>query len=801
MKKVIVFICMVVVLTALMMSMGLNADEVVEGACGDTFNYSTDKYDNVTWSLNTQSGVLTISGEGKMGSWSWSNVPWGSYARQIKSVVIKPGVTNISDYSFVNFFALTEISIPSSVTSIECAFQDCTALESVYITDIEAWLQIKFSSQNANPLYRAKTLYLNGKSVTELTIPSGVTEISDYAFFGYAGLTRVTLPNGLTTIGKSAFSNCPSLKKINVPSSVRTIAEGAFLNSQNIVEKVNDVSYVDKWVVGSDSSVVKIREGTVGIADMSLGRGYSKITVHVPSTLKIVGYNEVIASKVYIADLAAWCKIDFQTFLSSNATLYVNNEPVTELVIPGSVTSITANAFRGCREITSVKISKGVVSIGESAFAYCRGVESVELPSTLTSIGNHGFQSCESLQSIALPEGIISIGEEAFYECSSLESIYFPASLSSIGKGAFNFCGNLKSAHISDIAAWCAVIFHDRYAAPALNGAQFYLGGEVITKLEIPNGVTTISDFAFYCFQDLTEITLPDSLVSIGAFSFSYCKNLKSIRFSSNLAFIGEYAFDECVKLESIELPSTITTIENYVFRACKALRQIDIPKNVTSIGEYAFFGCSALTTIRTCASLTSIGANALGNCNKLKNIVFCGTQQQWQAISKDHSLSSYKISYHAWDTGVITEEHSASAVGKKTYTCDACKETKVQDIGHSYSAWTQHDEATHERSCACSDTQSSAHVYNNNTCRDCGYVKVQDTPITTVTTTTTPEVTTSVPLGIESVTDKPESPKNQEKNYGCRSITAAGAVCLLLIGFSFILATYKKKNNSENRL
>ena len=119
MKKIIWFVCFATMLTALMVGASLTASaEVVEGACGNTYNCDTDQYDNVKWSFNTETGVMTIFGEGKMGSWFWGEAPWYSYRNQIKSVVIAEGVTHISDYSFTNHTVMTDVSIPASVISI-----------------------------------------------------------------------------------------------------------------------------------------------------------------------------------------------------------------------------------------------------------------------------------------------------------------------------------------------------------------------------------------------------------------------------------------------------------------------------------------------------------------------------------------------------------------------------------------------------------------------------------------------------------------------------------------------------------
>lgn len=69
--------------------------------------------------------------------------------------------------------------------------------------------------------------YFNG-TLTEFTVPEGVTKIKDYAFNECSSLTGITIPSGVTSIGHGAFQSCSSITGITIPDSVISINNGAF---------------------------------------------------------------------------------------------------------------------------------------------------------------------------------------------------------------------------------------------------------------------------------------------------------------------------------------------------------------------------------------------------------------------------------------------------------------------------------------------------------------------------------------------------------------------------------------------
>ena len=138
---------------------------VSSGSCGSSVTYELD-----------ENGLLVISGSGDMGIYQGiTYCPWHAQRENIKTVIIKNGVTSIGDGAFSGCTSLTAVTIPDSVTSIgDAAFYECTSL-------------------------------------TAVTIPDSVTSIRESAFSGCTSLTAITIPDSVTSIGNGAFYECTGL--------------------------------------------------------------------------------------------------------------------------------------------------------------------------------------------------------------------------------------------------------------------------------------------------------------------------------------------------------------------------------------------------------------------------------------------------------------------------------------------------------------------------------------------------------------------------------------------------------------
>ena len=360
-------------------------------------------------------------------------------------------------------------------------------------------------------------------SFDELQYFVGLTSIRNYAFNHCTGLTSVVLPNTVTIIEKSAFSNCSGLLSLTLPGSVTLIEENAFAYCGNQIE-LN-----------------------------------------------------------YLGDIAQWCNTQFNDSFWGGAnplgyvdSFYVNNELVTDLVIPetvtkiknysfrgakcftsltipNSVTSIGGFAFSGCSSMTSVTIGNSVVSISNRAFEGCSSITSLTLGNSITSIGSYAFSGCDSLTSLTIGNSITSIGIAAFMSCSSLTTLTVGNSVTSIGGQAFDGCGGLNAVYYTgDIEQWCSIQFEQYYSNPLFCAHNLFIDNELVTDLVIPETVTEIKPYAFCGATCLTSLVIPNSVTSIGSCVFYNCSGLKDITIGNSVTSIGSYAFNNCNNVLSI---------------------------------------------------------------------------------------------------------------------------------------------------------------------------------------------------------------------------------------------------------
>ena len=529
---------------------------------------SNTKQAIVTAGEKQYSGNVIIPSTVTFNDTEYSVTSIGSYAFSscsgLTSITIPNSVTSIGYGAFQNCSSLTSVTIPNSVTSIGSnAFYDCNGLTSVHITDIAAWCKISFDSYSSNPLYYAKHLFMDGKEITDLVIPDGVTSIHGYAFYGCLGMKSLTIPNSVKSIGSNVFypnptkviwlTNSPPEGYKSAAGSVNFVANDQYsfdYGSTSIIYPflssmfdVNGIKYVP----------VSPSERTCDAIDCAFEETAS--TINLPSTVSYKG----IEMKV------------------KNAQPYLCYKNINiEKVVCNISGAISNYAFSECSSLGKVELGSDITSIGNYAFSGCSKLESIIIPDAVTSLGLSVFSNCFNLNSIKIGNGVKTISNSSFSGCSSLPKIQIPQNVTSIESYAFSGCSGLKTVIIDngdlDLSLsnnWSSPLFAScpldtvyigrniTYNTSSSYGYSPFYRNTSLRTVVITDKETEISDNEFYGCTNLQSFKVGDGVTKFGNYAFSGCSSLKSLSFGTQLKSIGQEAFSDCNAVTSIVSKAT----------------------------------------------------------------------------------------------------------------------------------------------------------------------------------------------------------------------------------------------------
>lgn len=265
------------------------------------------------WEVSTgvlSGKTLTISGTGAMPDFDFPNgnlAPWWNYEAlgmltsfgnfklegELKKVVIKDGVTNVSNYALFFLPAATQVTLPESVTSIgRYGIALCSKL-------------------------------------TGMSIPKGVTEIGDFGLAG-DGLTAITLPDGLQTLGRGAFDACASLSGTTLPAAITAVPDKCF----NDCTKLLTVDY----------------KGEVTAIGERAFEGCKSLTkAPIPAAVTALGVS-AFNGCVALTDVTLPGGVT-----AVPDACFQDCTALADMKLPATVTSVGHNAFTGCKALKDVR--------------------------------------------------------------------------------------------------------------------------------------------------------------------------------------------------------------------------------------------------------------------------------------------------------------------------------------------------------------------------------------------------------------------------------------------------------------
>ena len=480
--------------------------------------------------------TLTISGKGAM-----PNKLKVKSKKKVKKVVIKKGVTTISNKAFKDYKNLKSITIPKTVKKI-------------------GW----------------SSFY--GTAINKLTVPTSVKSIGELAFNGMSKLKKLTVPGNFTVEHKPGddtwYSVCNNVDTVQFNTKLN-LERTALFTTNNFVVKKDDPNYqsIDGVIYSKDGkSIVRVpflkKELSIaeGCEEFNLqsvlyvsqdaegdpagGCQVKKITI--PSSVKTVESEKYFERDSRKSDYGAGAiptiTLDIRTKQLDGMSI---NELQKYLAIDAkTMMSLLPDQIRYENDVYLT--TDGVL------LKYTGNAKEVTVPSGVKKIGCHVFSNyCRTdqpIEKITLPEGLTEIGEMAFYFCSDTIGkkelvVNFPSTLTTLGDYAF--------------------------------------AGNAIKKLTLPATITSYGKFVF-ANNTITEVTLPGNMKQIPAGLCYDCQYLEKIVIPDSVEIVGYRAFADCVGATQVQFGKSVKVIESGAFAGVKST-ELTVPATVEKVNGGAF--------------------------------------------------------------------------------------------------------------------------------------------------------------------------------------------------------------------
>ncbi len=442
-----------------------------------------------------------------------------------------------------------------------------------------------------------------------VAIPDSVTAIGSHSFQGCTGLETLTLPADVDTLGTCAFSGCTSLAAIDLPDTVMSIGESAF-------------------------------SGCTKLASISVGENNTKFS-----------------------------SVDGVLFNSAQTSILIYPAAKTgeAYAIPDTVATVSSGAFNGCTLLSSVTIPASVTYLGSGAFSGCTKLNTIYYNSTKTfdissDIWPSEADSADMLfihangaavTGTALGKGSITLtGISVTLPDESIAPGYNTAP---DGTGTSYSDGDVydNSGHTvlyvhyaTKLGTWTsgdctAVLYSNGDMAVSGTGAMadgtsaagigWYMYREVVEKVTISSGVTSVGGYSFYGCSNLASIDVPDTVNYIGAHAFDGCSSVGSVAIPDGTTSIGDYAFSGCSSLQSATVPGSVASLGAYAFDGCSDMDILSLAGTFSTIGAYTFHDCSSVTAVTIPASVTSISESAFQGCTSVESYALSDTSSTFE--------------------------------------------------------------------------------------------------------------------------------------------------------------------------
>ncbi|MDE7406666.1 MAG: leucine-rich repeat domain-containing protein [Clostridiales bacterium] len=593
-----------------------------------TFNIP-DKVKRVSASWFQDTKLLTQSNNIKyVGTWA---VGFVDDEQATSTLSFRSGTTGIDAYSFAND-NVTDVYLPSTLKHIYGQFGSMKNIANFHLTDLSAYLRLEVSEYGLVSSLESKPyrMYLNGTELTNLVIPTTITEIPAGAFYNCQSIQTVNIHSNVTEIGRNAFKYC------------KKIAYTEYKNGKYIGEIGGAV--VLFGLTNKAATSFEFAPNTVVISESAFASS-SIQSITIPDSVKVIGTSafegcKSLTSVTLPSGLTeiAECMFRWCTSLS-------------DITVPDSVTVVRGGAFDQCSSLTKLPFGpNSKLERIDNAYVYNTynqygafsnsGLQQISLPTTLTYIGSYAFKNCKNFNELTIGSTVTYIGHHSFENCKMITLVINGTSNTEIGANAFSSCSQLESADIK-------VRF--------INTSAFS-SCRALRDLTLHEGLIQLAYSVFSNCTSLYTVTLPSTLLYIQKDTFNYCDKLVEVQNLSDVN-ITKDEIKSMRLLRKAATPSAIFKEDGFVFfrdaeegktylllyegsetevtlpvidggyelfksalTSC-AFTKVTIPQGVTVIADMAFGSCKSLSELHISADVQSISSSAFNNCDNLTTI------------------------------------------------------------------------------------------------------------------------------------------------------------------------------------
>lgn len=639
------------------------------GKCGGEGDGS-----NITWSFDTDTGLLKFEGTGKMANYGPDGnllCPWHRHANDILSVEIGDGITTIASCAFYNCRNITSVVIPEGVTTIgDSAFSACDNLKEIYIPSTVTRIGTRTFSLNIglekitvsenNPVFHSdgnciietatKTL-LSGCNTSVIPTDGSVTAIGDWAFSGCKKLSSIVIPDCITSIGENPFVFCDNLSTVIFGEGTTTY----YNRDLNCFISTNEsklIAICKNGVIPTDGSVT-----TIGARALSYVPELPSINI--PSAVTQIDAGAFSGSsfeKVFFlspdviidggADIPASTVIYGDAGSTAESYAQAHGNTFAKVLYSGSANTIEWRIYDNRVMLLSGTGSTGKYNNSKRPWAeYEDSFSDVVVGEGITELGDRTFYAYKKvLKSITLPNTLEYIGASVFSDCTALTEIKLPnTSLTGIGNSAFGGCTGIKHFHIPSSVHYTPDINAIQYNIT--NSFSGCMGIESITVdwmntyYRCEDGILYTLDKSVMLFVyalDGNTLTIPKTVINIQSSALDLCTELERFECEEGSKYYtaadgvlysntsqGKMLVMAPKKLAGkLVVPDDVTIVRQNAFNSCTLLTEVQLPASLTKIDGATFRFCSSLAKINIPESVSYIGQRAFEGCSSLPEVL-----------------------------------------------------------------------------------------------------------------------------------------------------------------------------------